>query len=509
MGRDITDSVVFHGHLSELYQLAKDGKIQTTLQGSHTRPCKFWTAMKVLSGIRNAVVIAHGPSGCAYGAKQAYKLTNCRNSGSPYESVVSTNMDIKNVVYGGEKELDAALREVDRKYRPDIIVVATSCASGIIGDNIDAVVKKASAGINAEMLAVHCEGFAGEYRSGFDLVFRQMVNFMEPPTSRSRAELADAVNIVGGKMGPERTEVETDVKELGRLIRGLGARVNSVIAGNCTLAELKRAPSVAVNCTLCLDLGYAMGKVMLDRFGTPLNSTILPYGISATEQWLRGAAKYLGMEAGADALIDQEYGRIRTEFEEIRSDLQGKMAIIEGHDAIKSLSIAHMLERDFSMRPVIYNFHPWSTQTRETSIDYLLETGLDPQILITRGTLAFGKYESMRQTEAELLDYIGCLDVESTVYFGSSLSFPRIPLVDLNAILNRPRFGYQGALRVARCIKTALQYSFRPRSWVSQRMVFPEQAGLASAQSLTSKLARDLPDCTVYAQRRRGQCTMS
>lgn len=509
MSNSLDDSVVFHGHLSELYRLAKEGKIKTNLQGSHTRPCKFWTAMKVLSGINNAVVIAHGPSGCAYGVKQAYKLTNCRNSGSPYESVVTTSIDEKNIIYGGEKELKSALLEVDKNYRPDIIFVATSCATGIIGDNVDAVVEKLRSSLNAEILPIHCEGFAGEYRSGFDLVFKQIVNFMQAPTLQSKSALADAVNIVGGKMGPERTEVDTDVKELVRLIKGMGAKVNTVIAGNCSLAELKRAPSAAVNCTLCLDLGYTIGNVMLEQFGTPLNSTILPYGISATEKWLKGAAKHLGMEDQADALIEQEYNNIRSEFEETKKYLVGKTAIVEGHDAIKSLSIAHMLERDFGMRVVIYNFHPWSTEARETSIDYLLETGMDPEILITKGTLAFGKYESMRQTEEELLNFLGGLDPKSTVYFGSSLSFPHIPLVDLNAILNRPRFGYRGALKVAKCINTALQYAFRPRSWMSKRIVFPENSGLVSAQSLTPKLAHNLPDCTVYAQRRKGKCMMS
>ncbi|RCJ30503.1 hypothetical protein A6769_37150 [Nostoc punctiforme NIES-2108] len=88
----IDKNVVFYGNLSELYRLAKEGKIKTTLQGSHTRPCKFWTATKILSGIKNAIVISHGPSGCAYGVKRAYKLTNSRNSGSPYEPVVTTNM---------------------------------------------------------------------------------------------------------------------------------------------------------------------------------------------------------------------------------------------------------------------------------------------------------------------------------------------------------------------------------------------------------------------------------
>jgi nitrogenase molybdenum-iron protein alpha/beta subunit len=135
---------------------------------------------------------------------------------------------------------------------------------------------------------------------------------------------------------------------------------------------------------------------------------------------------------------------------------------------------------------------------------------MDPEILITKGTLAFGKYESMKQTEDELLAFLGGIDSESVVYFGSSLSFPNIPLVDLNAILNRPRFGYRGALKVAKCINTALKYSFRPRSSIFKEMVFPKESGLASSQALTPKLSQDLPDCTVYAQkRRRGQCMMN
>ncbi len=506
---DISENVVFHGKLSELYRLAKEGKITTKLQGSHTRPCKFWTAMKILSGIRNAIVIAHGPSGCAYGVKAAYKLTNSRNSGSPYESVVSTNVDMKRIVYGGEKELKGAILEVDQKYTPDLIVVATSCATGIIGDNVDAVVDGLKDQLHAQTLIIHCEGFAGEYRSGFDLVFKELVKLMEAPNPEEQARLADAVNIVGGKMGPERTEVDTDVKELMRLVEGMGARVHSVIAGNCTMEELRTAASVAVNCTLCLDIGYVIGREMLSVHGTPLNSTILPYGIAATEKWILEAARYLKKEEEAKALMAREYEAIRVEFEEAKSHLVGKTAIVEGHDAVKSLSIAHMLEHDFGMRAIIFNFHPWDTGARETSIDYLLETGIDPEILITKGTLAFGKYESMQQTEEELLKFLGGIDTSSVVYFGSSLSFPSIPLVDLNAILNRPRFGYRGALKVAQCINKALNYSFRPRSWLSKKMVFPKKAGLASASSLTPKLSQDLPDCTVYAGRRRGRCLNS
>jgi nitrogenase vanadium-cofactor synthesis protein VnfE len=282
-----------------------------------------------------------------------------------------------------------------------------------------------------------------------------------------------------------------------------------VIAGNCSLEELQRAPSAAVNAALCMDLGAPIGKAMQAKFGTPLNSTILPYGIRATEHWLRGAAKHLGLEDEAEALLKAEYEAIREEFEEARSHLVGKTALIEGHDAVKSLSVAHMLEADFGMRAVIYNFHPWSTEARDTSIDYLLETGLDPEVLLTKGTLAFGKYESMKQTEEEMLRFLGDLDPKSTVYFGSSMAFPLVPVVDLNAILNRPRFGYRGALKVARCVVDSLRFAYRGRSALAREMVFPKHGGLASAGALTPKLAQDLPDCTVYAgARRRGRCAM-
>jgi nitrogenase molybdenum-iron protein alpha/beta subunit len=134
---------------------------------------------------------------------------------------------------------------------------------------------------------------------------------------------------------------------------------------------------------------------------------------------------------------------------------------------------------------------------------------MDPKILITKGTLAFGKYESMKQTEQELMNFIGDLNPETTVYFGSSLSFPKIPVVDLNAILNRPRFGFKGALKVAKCINTALQYSFRERSAMFKKIVFPEESVGLTSNSLTSKLGNDLPDCTMYGERRRGKCMMS
>ena len=78
---------------------------------------------------------------------------------------------------------------------------------------------------------------------------------------------------------------------------------------------------------------------MLDQFDTPLNSTILPYGISATERWLREAAKHLHLENEAEELIKREYEAIRIEFEEAKKYLAGKLAIVEGHEISEQLKL--------------------------------------------------------------------------------------------------------------------------------------------------------------------------
>ena len=129
-----------------------------------------------------------------------------------------------------KRACEGRILDVEEKYSPDLIAVATSCATGIIGDNVDSVVDKLRPKVASKILPLHCEGFAGEYRTGFDLVFRQVVDLMDEPTAESKAALSKHVNILGAKMGPERTEVETDVTELIRLVRAMGAKINAVIA---------------------------------------------------------------------------------------------------------------------------------------------------------------------------------------------------------------------------------------------------------------------------------------
>lgn len=60
--------------------------------------------------------------------------------------------------------------EVNRRYQPKAIFVSSSCATGIIGEDIDSVVDDVKDQIQVPVIAVHCEGFKSRiWATGFDI----------------------------------------------------------------------------------------------------------------------------------------------------------------------------------------------------------------------------------------------------------------------------------------------------------------------------------------------------
>jgi nitrogenase molybdenum-iron protein alpha/beta subunit len=109
---------------------------------------------------------------------------------------------------------------------------------------------------------------------------------MDPPTET----IPYSVNLVGARVGPSYTEVREDIQELQDTLAQFGAKLHSVIAGGCTLAEIKRAPCAAVNTSWCFDWGRRIGLLMRERFGVPFCESGLPYGLGATADWVRKIA---------------------------------------------------------------------------------------------------------------------------------------------------------------------------------------------------------------------------
>jgi len=462
--------IAFHGTLQQLLEKVKKGEMIPKLQASHAPPCKFWTAFQVLNGIRHMAPVIHGPKGCTYSVASSYKMRGCEYRGVPLEPTSCTAQNEADVVYGGEGKLLEAVKEADRRYHPELIVILSCCCSGITGDDVETIAQVAAKEVSAKVLAIRSEGFGGDFRSGYEDAFRVLMELMEP----RKEVMKGTINIIGAREGPTYTEWVEDLDEIKRLVEAIGAKINGVLCGGCTLEQIRKAPSAELNASWCYDWGQKLGDLMEERFGVPYARTGQPYGLKATEEWIMGVAIPLGLEEQAREVIRKETAAVAEELDTLRSYFQGKTALIEIAEfpgPIRALSLASMAE-EFGAHPIIINLHPYTIKERMPSIEFLLKRGQNPEVILTQGLFSLGSFNSSTETQEEV-EMIAA-QYDNAIYLGSPLRQPGIPQLNMTTITGYPQYGYQGIRNIARLMRVGMEQAARPRSRLFRQVLYGE-----------------------------------
>lgn len=122
----------------------------------HPRPNPIIAAMYTLRDLDVDVILMHGPAGCGFMASRRLEEAGVR--------VMTTGMQEDDLIFGAEEKLVRILRTVEERFHPRIVGVVGTCASMIIGENLDGAIKKA--GISAVVLPVDVHGCSGPNTSG-------------------------------------------------------------------------------------------------------------------------------------------------------------------------------------------------------------------------------------------------------------------------------------------------------------------------------------------------------
>lgn len=137
--------------------------------------------------------------------------------------------------------------------------------------------------------------------------------------------LARAVDLTGGAPTPGRVAIvgnlfdrnEEDhrgnVRELRRLLEGLGLELVSVWLEGQRFADLGAIRDAGT--LLSFPYGRRAARILARRTGARLIECALPFGLGATEAWLRQVAQAAGSEGAAEALIERELAEIVPRFE--------------------------------------------------------------------------------------------------------------------------------------------------------------------------------------------------
>jgi nitrogenase molybdenum-cofactor synthesis protein NifE len=140
------------------------------------RACVFCGSRVVLYPIADALHLVHGPIGCAV---YTWDIRGALSSGPELHRLsFSTDLQERDVIFGGEDKLYRALIELIDRHSPKGAFVYSTCIVGIIGDDLEAVCRRVEAEKRIPVIPVQSEGFKGNKRAGYTAACNAMARII-------------------------------------------------------------------------------------------------------------------------------------------------------------------------------------------------------------------------------------------------------------------------------------------------------------------------------------------
>ncbi len=296
------------------------------------RACVYCGARVVLNPITDAMHLVHGPIGCA---SYTWDIRGSLTSGADlFRTSFSTDLKEEDIIFGGESKLIRAIDQLVEKYHPPAIFVYSTCVVGVIGDDLQAVCKKASKKYGIPVLPVESSGFIGSkvvgYRAACDALLQLITHF-----EGEKIEKNQGINFLGDfNLGGEAWIIKNYLQEIG-------VQVNAVFTGDSTVEELRKAPSSCLNIVQCAGSMHYLSNKMAELYGIPSISVSF-FGSQSIEQSLRKIADFFDdqqMKAKVEILLELEMKRVKPALDYYRQKLQGKKVAIYVGGAFKAISL--------------------------------------------------------------------------------------------------------------------------------------------------------------------------
>ncbi|MDR1217395.1 MAG: nitrogen fixation protein NifE [Oscillospiraceae bacterium] len=310
--------------------------------------CQQINSISAVLSLEESAFIVHSPqgcSGCVSMGADGYRVGQAHRGVKLIKSprVIVTNLDQNDVIMGGEAKLRSAVELAVRRYSPKMIFIFTSCASGIIGDDVDAIAADMQRGVDAALVPIHCDGFKSKIcASGFDAAFIAIQKHLLPREPRETEP--GLVNL----FAPTSISYK-DQLEIERMLGLLGARVN-YIPFYSSLEKIRAITGAQVSTSICKVFADEFMKELESSYGIPYAHTVMPIGVRNTDKWFLGIAELMGKGGIAREYIDGEHKRVLPRLEDIRRRLRGKRVFICGGTG-RSFAAAALID-DFGMELV-------------------------------------------------------------------------------------------------------------------------------------------------------------
>ena len=318
----------------------KKGCTKQLQPGAAAGGCAFDGAKIALQPVTDVAHLVHGPIACE---GNSWDNRGAKSSGSLlYRTGFTTDINETDVVFGGEKRLFKAIREVNDKYDPPAVFVYQTCIPALTGDDIDAVCKAAREKFARPVIPINAPGFVGSKNLGNKLAGEALLEHVIGTEEPEYTTPYD-INIIG------EYNLSGELWQGRPLLDELGIRILACISGDAKYREVAQSHRARAAMMVCSKAMINVTRKMEERYGIPFFEGSF-YGIGDMSESLREIARLL-IERGADAelmarteaLIAREEARAWAAIAPYKASLAGKRVLLVT-GGVKSWSVVAALQ---------------------------------------------------------------------------------------------------------------------------------------------------------------------
>lgn len=297
------------------------------------RACVFCGSRVVLYPIADALHLVHGPIGCA---AYTWDIRGALSSGPALHRLsFSTDLQERDVIFGGEEKLYRALVELIDRHSPKAAFVYSTCIVGIIGDDLAAVSRRVEKEKGIPVIPVQSEGFKGNKREGYNAACKAMFRLVGTGDISGISPIS--VNILGD------FNLAGEIWIVREYFERMGVQVVANITGDGRVDDIRRAHGAALNVVQCSGSTMDLAKMIEAEYGKPFKR-VSYFGVEDMAESLYEVAAFFRDQDPeimdrTRRLVREELEVLYPKLEEYRAALTGKTAAIYVGGAFKAFSL--------------------------------------------------------------------------------------------------------------------------------------------------------------------------
>jgi nitrogenase molybdenum-iron protein beta chain len=300
------------------------------------KACQPLGAMFASVGFEKTLAFNHGSQGCT-----AYFRSHLARHFKEPCAAVSTSMTEDAAVFGGMQNLIDGLQNAYTVYKPDMIIISTTCIAEVIGDDLTSFIRnardKGSVPADYPIAQAHTPSFVGSHINGYDAAIKGVFTCLWEGKMR---EPNGRINIIPGFDG----FAVGNNRELKRMLNAFGIEYDIIsdvsdqfdtptdgtyrmFDGGTPLETAKNAINAKATISMQKYCTEKTGELVAGK-GQEYVSLHYPLGVGATDDFLMKLSELTGKPI--PALLEKERGRLIDAMADSSAWLHGKSYSVFG-----------------------------------------------------------------------------------------------------------------------------------------------------------------------------------